>query len=323
MNKPLHSILPPDYVGRFVASSFNLPGPVTCRLYISGLNEVYLVETEEGRYIARLSRAERYRPHSEDAYRFELEALGFLHDRQIPVSPPIQGKDGTPLAFLEASEGKRYCSLFPFAPGKSVYPLDREKSFTAGAVLAKIHTALNDFTTTLERFPLDDVYLLDRPVELFKEYFGEERPEDFSILRNAVNDCKKNLAGLSASADEHGLIHGDYWWQNFHFTDDGHITVFDFDGMGWGRRVFDIACLAASNRLFGERMEGDAIDAYYQGYQSIRPLSDNELFSLPYLEKARLIRSIGGWLFFMDTMGLLYFEPRIGRALQVLAGLYE
>jgi len=323
MKKTLHTIIHPREVGRFVASSFNLSVPVACRLLISGVNEVYRIESDSSRYIARLSRVERYRPHSEDAYRFELEALGFLQSRNMPVVGPVVAENDTPLAVLETPEGKRYCSLFPFAPGKSVYPMDRDQSFTAGAVLAKIHSTLDDFSTDLERFPLEDDYLLERPVRLFERLYEDERPGDCDLLRGVADDCGKRLSGIDSLAGEYGVIHGDYWWGNFRFTAEGGITVFDFDSMGLGRRAYDLACLVAFNRLYGNRMEGDVIDAYFQGYQSVRPLSDDELFLLPYLEKARLIRSIGGWLFYMDTMGQLYFEPRINRALEVLADLYE
>ncbi|BAY45703.1 aminoglycoside phosphotransferase [Scytonema sp. HK-05] len=135
----------------------------SCKLYKRGLNDTYLVETEQQRYILRVYRRGWRNKQEID---FELEVLAFLQKQKQPVAYPISRNDGGLTTEIAAPEGTRYVAVFSYAPGRAVNEnLDGIKSYRLGEALAKIHQTLDEFKSHFTRPALNSDYLLDWSIQ--------------------------------------------------------------------------------------------------------------------------------------------------------------
>jgi Ser/Thr protein kinase RdoA (MazF antagonist) len=76
-----------DSVGRFLATRYELPGPVECSLLHRGFNDTFEVQAADGqRYVLRLS-CRRDRGEADVAS--ETEFLSYLDKAGVPVAAPM------------------------------------------------------------------------------------------------------------------------------------------------------------------------------------------------------------------------------------------
>lgn len=98
--------------------------PRSCHLYKRGLNDTYLVETEQERYILRVYRR-GWRTKEEIG--FELELLTFLPSQNQPVAYPIGRENSSFTTEIAAPDGKRYAALFSYAPRRAANEKQRRQ----------------------------------------------------------------------------------------------------------------------------------------------------------------------------------------------------
>ncbi len=189
-----------------LAADYDLPRPLVCRLAAAGDNDNYYVLAGPGgaqRYVLRLLRAgKHWLPEDPDAaaaqVRFELEWLRYAHARGAPVHCPLPRRDGGLLGALDAPEGRRYWSLFTFAPGTDG-PLDAAGSAAYGAALARLHLASDGFTSPHPRLQADAAFVVDGPARRIEAFLEGGRPPDVAFLWNrAFGFLRKHLAALDA-----------------------------------------------------------------------------------------------------------------------------
>lgn len=143
-----------------VLPNYPIGKPRSCHLYKRGLNDTYLVKTEQERYILRLYRRGWRTKEDID---FELKLLAFLHQQNQSVAYPIGREDSSFTIEVAAPEGNRYAALFSYASGRAVNEkLVSKQSQRLGEVLAIIHQTLDNFNSSFSRPHLNNQYLLDR-----------------------------------------------------------------------------------------------------------------------------------------------------------------
>ncbi|BAZ10778.1 aminoglycoside phosphotransferase [Calothrix sp. NIES-4071] len=286
----IHSILEGAALIDIVLSEYQINKPHSCKLYKRGLNDTYLVEAEQDRYILRVY---RHSWRNKEEINFELELLFFLHKQSQPVAYPLLRKDGNFTTNVMAPEGIRYAALFTYAPGRAVNEkLDVRQSYILGETLAKIHSYLNNFKTSFTRPQLNNQYLLHQPLLAIKSLY-KYRQYDIDYLEQSIEIIQGQIAAfrLPSSAPEYGICVGDVHSGNAHFTEQNEPTLFDFDQCGYGWRAFDIAkFLHAANRM---KIEVTVRNSFIDGYQTIRNLSKDELASIPVFVKAAHIWVMG------------------------------
>ncbi len=284
----MNTLLNSDEVLEIVRTNYSLDTPQTCTLIRRGFNDHYLLTAGEKRYIFRVYLNGKYYVDSPEAFQFELDLLDYLRTQNIPVSYPIRMNNGELLGWTSTALGERATALFSFALGGEVSEesITVEESLEIGKTIAAFHLAANDFSSNYERYHLNLRYLVDEPLRLLEKDNSDQAQELLASLPS-IPDLVNAVKSLSVEKDEYGIIHGDLHPGNMHFQGD-HVTLFDFDHCRYGWRAYDLVPFYHAP---------DALQkAFFQGYESLRPLTKGERDCLPILAKLRMLWDAGDML---------------------------
>ena len=273
-----HSTLSIKALTTDILPEYDLGAIVDFRFLNLGLNDTYALKTANGeKYILRVYRA-GWRSLSDISY--EMDALNHLSNKGIPISKPLPQKDGRLIQTVSAPEGARHVVLFTYAEGKAPsYEKEAEiKAFNYGKATAKIHNAVQDFTSQHVRFPLNLDYLIDVPLKSIGPMLSH-RKEDWAYLQQLSDKIRYQFNEMPSDALEQGFCHGDFHGGNAHFADDGVVTFFDFDCCGWGWRAYDIAVFRWAARL--REKEEQRWEPFLRGYTQERSLQEVDLQAIP------------------------------------------
>jgi Ser/Thr protein kinase RdoA (MazF antagonist) len=274
----VYSTLAPAALVSRVLPNFRVGVVQSCQLWNRGLSDVYVVETEAHNYILRVSHC-HWR--SRDDIFFELEFLDYLREQQIPIAFPLRTYTGDLAIELTAPEGKRYASLFIFAPGSiPVGDLNEGQGHKLGETVAMIHTASSGFRSRFSRQPLTLNYLLDQPFQHIAPFLKHREP-DITYLTRLICQIKYQLRDLLQEPPYWVVCWGDPHSGNAHFTSDNDVMLFDFDQCGYGWRAFEMAKFLQISLRTG--LSRKVRDAFLGSYQSIQELTDYEIASLKAL----------------------------------------
>lgn len=273
------SILCAEALGRHIQLRYGLASLLSCKLWIRGLSDVYLVETRDGNYVLRVSHAQW---RSRNEVQFELAFLDHLYRRGVSVASPLHTVDGALAVELAAPEGHRQAALFPFAPGEiPLCDLSLLQAGLLGQTLAQVHVASKDFSEPCHRPALTLENLLHDSVDRLLPFFANQIQEQ-EYLQGLRSQLQANLGSWTQEGPHWTVCWGDPHSGNAHFTQDVNgshgITLFDFDQCGYGWRVFDIAKFLQTSLRTG--MSYAVRQAFLQGYESMAPLEPWELQAL-------------------------------------------
>jgi Ser/Thr protein kinase RdoA (MazF antagonist) len=265
---------------------YDLPSGATCHFWNQSINDTYLVRAGTTQWMLRIAPAQR---RSDAQLATEINLLYFLHHRGLHVPQPVTLRDGTAVRTLAAPEGPRQAVLFTYVPGMGYTPTTSH-SYRYGQAIAHFHTVTGNFSQDQPLWRFETAELLERPLELLHAWLAS-RPADRAFLVGLVERLRPILAGLPRAAPIYGLCHGDLNNGNLHLSGDDQWALLDFEYIGYGWRVFDIATFF-NNQLNQEGHSTQTrrlLDAFLDGYQSIRPLSPTELTVLPAFVALRQI----------------------------------
>ncbi|GAB3821826.1 phosphotransferase [Pontibacter rugosus] len=285
----IDSTLSAKHLGVWVAEKYALAAETTCRLFRTNMNHTYLVTASGKKYVLRVY-SHNKRTATEIAE--EIRLLNLLKDSDIDVSYPLPDKDGTYMQLINAPEGERAAVLFSFGEGGKVRNLTEELSYAIGAMMAKIHQrALHE---QLNRTKYSIHHLAELPYQHMKAFFSESLEEMKFVkaagtLLNSVFD-KDTAARIRA-----GVVHLDIWYDNMSITDNGRITLFDFDNAGNGWCVLDIGyfCIQLFYVEQDKAVYEQKLENFLQGYQQLASVSEDELKLIPYAGLAIWIYYLG------------------------------
>lgn len=290
----VRSILAADGLTAHVLSRYDLPDPVRCDLFSRADNDTYAVRAGTARYFLRVYSSWR----EEDAVQAEIDMLRYLQQAHMPISFPLPRQDGRYLTRIAAPEGERYACLFSNAEGKATY-MTPESSRAYGALVATIHTCLDDRPMDPRRFHLDLHHLVDEPLACLRDLLGEQTKAYtyFDRVGRALGSQIEDR--LPKEKPLYGSCHGDHHGANTHIADDGTITVFDFDCYGYGWRAYDLAVfLWSQHKNWGWGPDHrDGIEqrwtAFRDGYETVRALSPHEREAIEMFVPLRQLWTLG------------------------------
>lgn len=283
----------------------------TPELFMQRENVVFRADTTQGPHALRL-----HRPgyHSEAELQSELDLMAMLSQAGVLVPRPMAARDGRLLVRV----GDRYASLLSWLPGapmgRSGQPLAlqgaaRRDLFAAiGAQMARLHGLADAWTPppgfSRPRWDRDGL-VGEHP---FWGRFWETGTEEQCRWLLALRDRARGMLDAAPGLD-YGLIHADLVNENV-LVDGPRVHFIDFDDMGHGFRLFDLA-----TTLYKAADEPDFDDlqaALLAGYAGERPLPDLTL--LPLFIVLRSLTYLG-WI--ADRMQ----EPGMGERARRFMGL--
>lgn len=275
----------PEVVPREVLLAFGMQdGDV--RLIEQGLvNRHWDVRLGESHYVLR-----RYHPaRTREAVAWEQWLVDFAAKLGWPVPKPVPSGNGDTLV---EHDGRLWAAA-PFLEGVGGSQESVEAFWKQGETLAELHDNLSHLGGGQRPGfgPLWDLDSVVRPSgagsfeELVAE-FAAVRPDLAAIVRT---ERERNLRELAAEGvDELPLmpIHGDF--QRFNLLwGEGRITgIIDFDYCHRDVLIADIATLLVPFMP----LEPDLAAALFEGYESVRPLSDREWALMMPMARASLLR---------------------------------
>ena len=286
----LYSILAPTALALFVRQQYRLSHRVSCRVLRTGINHTYLVTDENQKYVFRVySYQWRTRPEILE----EIELLRFLKENNVAVSYPLPDTAGEYIQEIEAPEGQRYGVLFSYATGEKVRDLTRNYCYRVGQLVARFHAL--SVNRKIDRIKYDAKSLTELPYQYARAHFSESL-EEMQFVKRASHHVTDLFQQQDTAPLRSGVVHLDLWYDNMNIDSDATATVFDFDFCGNGWLLLDIAyCLMQMFHTEADKKVFDAKrDSFYQGYEEIAPISNEERALFP-------TAGLAIWIFYLGV----------------------
>jgi len=155
--------------------------------------------------------------------------------------------------------------------------------------MAAMHNALDNFSTSQQRFKLDIQYLIDHPLKTIQPFLSH-RPDDWRYLQQLSRYIKNQYEIYSIDSLTQGYCHGDLNGENAHLHNNT-LTLFDFDCCGAGNQAYDLAVFRWGTRL--HKKEKQLWPAFIAAYQTERKLNPTDLQAISLFIGVRHIWHIG------------------------------
>ena len=209
---------------------------------------------------------------------FFLELNQHLSLNGVACSAPIARKDGGLHSILA---GKPACLVTCLNGSDTGWPTEAQ-CFHTGAMLAKMHLAGQDFPLKMKNPRYDD-WWHDACTQLLPVLDSE----DAALLQSEIAALDENLGEHLPS----GIIHADLFKDNVLLNGDEVSGFIDFYYACNGNFMYDLA-IAVNDwaRTADNKLDPVLYDAFINGYESIRPLSDEERAYFHTAQRAGCIR---------------------------------
>lgn len=265
-----YSTISPDELMTKVIPDYCIDNPIECRFWERGANDTYQVRCSDTCYFLRIYRHNAY---PLEANEFEAEFLNYLHKKGFPVAYPIPRKSGGFIKEIRASEGSRFVLVTALAEGENPDYNSLENCRLVGKSVAQMHQISDGFTTSSMRNPLDLNWLLEYSLSVIRNNI-KHLPEKLSLIEKAAQDIRAAVTVIPEEQLDIGVCHGDLHGGNLHLSK-GEIIHFDFEECALGYRLYDLATFKWG--ICGESNGAERWTAFIEGYQSIRPISEQSL----------------------------------------------
>lgn len=270
-------------LGEYLQRMYAFGSQVKSRIIRGGLNDTYLVEDGSNRYVFRVY---SFGWRSEAEILEEIRVLQLLKEKNISVSSPIADAGNNYIHTFHAPEGKRFGVLFTYAEGEKLMNYSEELHYKAGVLMAQFHAATNGLRIQRATYTAD--ILLKKSFEEISKFLssGSDEWKYMELLWQQLLD---EFQKVKTNELRHGVVHLDFWFDNFNIDKNQIITLFDFDFCGNGWLCLDIAYYMMQLHNL-ERYDlvvvKRKLDQFFRGYESVTPLTDEEKRILPLLGMA-------------------------------------
>jgi Ser/Thr protein kinase RdoA (MazF antagonist) len=249
--------LTPARVLDLVEASFPVRGSGICRPRASYINRVYELGLDSGEFlIAKFYRPGRW---SMTALRDELEFVSELAAEELPVVPPLPGRDGQQ---LQVAEGMPF-AVFPRCGGRPLEELEAGDWQQLGRLLARMHLV------GACHLPSDRVRIGPEATLAAQQQYlmdGGFIPPRFRAEFGRVVDHLRQLITPLFATVHSQRIHGDCHRGNILHRPGGAFHLIDFDDMAVGPTMQDIWMLLPGH----PRECQNELDALAEGYETFR-----------------------------------------------------
>ncbi len=280
----LSSILSPNALLKEVNLHYGI-NALQCRLWSSGLNDVYLLQEATSKYFLRISHAIRF---TKKDYEEELSVILQLRARGINTCIPIKQTDETYIREFNAPEGKRYAILFDEVKNDKIV-----STYNMGKLAAEIHKASDDIMLKISRQPISQEQLIRQPIKSILETSSMNELDTHFIVESSTQMWNYLKSQIPDTAPYYGYCHGDMHSGNV-YSYDSIPQIFDFDCMGIGYRAYDLCVYLWDETSVNEEfINSEEWKDYLRGYNEVRILLKAEINAIPAFAALRQLWFIG------------------------------
>lgn len=221
---------------------------------------------------------------------FYLELMRHLANKGVPVPKPIENKQGDILFTLKGKPAAIVTKL----PGLSRLQPESNHCALVGEMLAKMHLAGKDFSKYQENLRSLDWW--QKTIPLVLPHLNTSQKE---LITHELKTQEEFFSSGTYDGLPQGASHCDLFRDNVLFDPKGSDVsqdqlggFFDFYFAGTDKWLFDIAVTANDWCLADNKQDLDParLDAFMKTYQSVRPLTKEELASWPLMLRAAALR---------------------------------
>jgi homoserine kinase type II len=261
-------------------SAYDLGAPVAFKGIAEGVeNSNYFLGTETGRFILTLFEK---RVNADDLP-FFIGLKQHLASKGYPCPEPVMARDGKALRTLEG----RPAVIITFLDGLSPKRPNVRQCRALGAGLARMHLALADFDMKRENGLGPKAWA---PLWEGRAQAAEDLQAGLAATVDDAFAAIRKARAFSGSLPR-GTIHADLFPDNAFFLGDDFSGAIDFYFACTDALAYDLAvCLNAWAFDEGNASDASRLEYNYSkgsalisGYQSVRPLTDEERGALPAL----------------------------------------
>jgi homoserine kinase type II len=266
-----------------LVAAYDIGSVVSCKGIAEGVeNSNYLLSTDRGQYILTLYEK---RVKAEDLP-FFLGLMDHLSARGFTCPLPVKGRDGRALRTVAG----RPAAIVTFLNGVSPKRLTAGQCAQVGAALARLHIAGGDF-------PMYRENALGLPG--WRPLFEACRARADEVRPGLAADLHSELDSLAAAWPQagesrslaSGVIHADLFPDNVFFLGETLSGVIDFyfacnDYFAYDLAIVMNAWCFETDGAFNVTKARQLL----QGYRSVRPLTESEIFTLPLFARGAAIR---------------------------------
>jgi Ser/Thr protein kinase RdoA (MazF antagonist) len=266
-------------IAAFVCEKYALSPNTTCSLLKTGINHTYKINSNSDSFIFRIY---SYNWRTKDEINEEMNLLKLLKQNEISISYPLADSEENYIQSIRAPEGVRFGVLFSYAEGQKVANFNKEMDFEIGKLMAQIHKLTKNLQQ--KRIAYTPQVLLSESLQNIRQYLSDDT-EEMQFLMRTRPVLEKILSDADSTMLRKGIVHLDIWFDNLNISDEGKITLFDFDFCGNGWLCLDIAyyIMQLHNTEKDEIIRFEKIEAFYRGYETIEEISDQEKELIPFL----------------------------------------
>lgn len=208
----------------------------------------------------------------------EIQVLNAIKDK-VNLAEPLKVDD----AYVVAHKGA-VIAFFRKVKGLNWHEttLTDKAYYESGKTLGLLHLALKDVSSTHR-----DGFAQHPDLALIDHLDG-----DVIVARDAL---LAEMKGLGASADEFGLVHGDYLYSNLIYQD-GNVVIIDFDDIEYNYYLYDVAVYLFYLLLGGRPTQIDieanilVFNTFMNGYRSVNQTTVLDFNKIHLLFKLRLFK---------------------------------
>lgn len=255
-------------------NDYNLGDFISLQGIAQGItNSNYFLTTTKGRFVLTVFETLQQRE-----LPFFLELKQHLSKNGVACPAPVMRKDGK---FDSILVGKPACLVTCLKGSDTSWPTANQ-CFHTGAMLAKMHLAGQSFPSKMAN---------PRYRDWWHNAYAQLSPllnaEDAALLKSEIDYLDTNNGESLPS----GIIHADLFKDNVLLDGEEVAGFIDFYYACNGNFMYDLA-IAVNDwaRTASNHLDKELEKAFIEGYESVRPLSDEERAYFPTAQRAGCIR---------------------------------
>ena len=211
----------------------------------------------------------------------EIRFITWLLERGYPIMKPYPMKDGKLFDVISTQWGTYNVSCFEKVSGKTLEDTDGSLELARGygRMRAELHNLSAEYPYSDERKSHTEL-IAEVKVQLEKN----QAPGSVLSQCDIISD---ELTALGKNEDNYGLIHYDFEPDNVLYDEEsGQFGVIDpDDSMRCWYALDVVRAIDAMDDVVEEELEEQAVSAFIEGYRSKRPLSEEQLASMPLMRR--------------------------------------